>query len=158
MLFVRPVERPPTHMQQRVAAPGPPIDLRTVEALRERAAANWEAVRKKVAADEKAALHERYRQEDIIACAGKGLGMYEPKFLSDPKSLTQMWAEFERTVSPDFPLVRAIEQRNEPRMVSYSNNIFDKSFNSSFLRGFRIFDAAQLATGAAVRTAVLEVD
>jgi hypothetical protein len=34
MLFVRPVERPPPHMQQRVAAPGPPIDLRTVEADR----------------------------------------------------------------------------------------------------------------------------
>ena len=32
MLFVRPVERPPPHMQQRVAAPGPPIDLRTVKA------------------------------------------------------------------------------------------------------------------------------
>jgi hypothetical protein len=46
--------------------------------------------------------------------------------------------------------VRAIEPRNEPRMVSYSNNIFDNSFNDSFIRGFRIFNAAQLATGAEV--------
>ena len=68
-------------------------------------------------------------------------------------------ASFERTVLPDFPaLVIAIEQRNEPRMVSYSNNIFDKSFDSPFLRGFRIFNAAPLATGAAVHTPVIEVD
>ena len=70
----------------------------------------------------------------------------------------ELWAQFERTLSPDFPLVRGLEQRNEPRTVSYSNNIFDKSFDSPFLRGFRIFNAAPLATGAAVQTEVVEVD
>jgi hypothetical protein len=68
----------------------------------------------------------------------------------------------QRTASSGALLLAApvidLEPRNEPRMVSYSNNIFDNSFNNSFVRGFRIFNAAQLATGAAVDTAVIEVD
>ena len=143
-------------MQQRVAAPGPPIDLRTVEALRERAAANWEAVRQKAAADEKAALHERYRQEDIIACARNGLGMSETKFLPHPKSLTDMWAEFERCVTlAPVPAVEPFVERmlcSEP--LVYKNNIFD----NSFVYGSRMCDEAQRSTGAAVRAAVVEVD
>ena len=153
MLFVRPVERPPPHMQQR-------MDLRTAEAAvqarREKAATNWEAVRQKAAADEKAALHERYRQEDMLACARKGLGMYEHKFLSDPKSLSQMWAEFERYVTrAPVPSVEPFVERmlcSEP--LVYKNNIFD----NSFVYGSRVGDEAQRATGAAVRAAVVEVD
>jgi hypothetical protein len=143
-------------MQQRVAAPGPPIDLRTVEALRERAAANWEAVRKQEAMEAKAALHERYRQEDIIACARQGLGMYAHKFLSDPKSLAQMWAEFERCVTrAPVPAVEPLVERmlcSEP--LVFKNNIFD----TSFVYGSRVCDEAQRATAAAVRAAVVEVD
>jgi hypothetical protein len=130
MLFVRPVERPPTHMQLRIAAPGPLVDLRTVEAawvqaLRERAAANWKDVRKQEALEVKAALHERYRQEDIIACARQRLGMYEHKFLSGPNTLTQAWSELDRYVTP--APVRSVHDM-------YANNIFGQSFNSSFLR------------------------
>ncbi len=62
----------------------------------------------------------------------------------------------QRTASSG-PLLLAMPVR-EPRMLSYSNNIFDNSFNDSFVRGFRVVDPAQLATGAAVDTAVIEVD
>jgi hypothetical protein len=162
MLFVRPVERPPPHMQQRIAAPGPRVDLRKpeaacVQAQRERAAASWEAVRKQEAADEKAALHERYRQQDIIACARKGLGMYEHKFLSGPNTLTQAWAELELLFQP--APVPAVEPRVERMLCSetliYKNNIFD----NSFVYGSRVCDAAQRAeTRPPARTAVIEVD
>ena len=165
MLFVRPVERPPPHMQQRVAAPGPPIDLRTVEALRERAAANWEAVRKQEASAAKAALHERYRQEDILACARKGLGiygMYEHKILHSPNTLAQAWAELERYVPPSWartgPSVQDMYANHIfdqsfcssfPRTVSYSSNVSANSSLHTFCRGSRTLDAAQ---------AVIEVD
>ena len=167
MLFVRPVERPPTHMQQRVAAPGPRVDLRTYQAQRERAAANWEAVRKQEASAAKAALHERYRQEDILACARKGLGMYgmyEHKFLHSPNTLTQAWAELERYVPPSWartgPSVQDVYANHIfgqafcssfPRTVSYSNNILDNSQlrPPSFARGSRTVAAAQV---------VIEVD
>jgi hypothetical protein len=169
MLFVRPVERPPTHMQLRIAAPGPPVDLRKAQraktadnweavrkAQRAKAAANWEAVRKQAAADEQAALHERYRQEDMLACALKSLGMHDLKFASDPKSKAQMWAEFERCVTrAPVPAVEPFVERmlcSEP--LIYKNNIFD----NSFVYGSRVCDETQRATGAAVRAAVVEVD
>jgi hypothetical protein len=147
-------------MQQRVAAPGPPIDLRTVEAAvqarRKKAAFNWEAVRQKAAADEKAALHERYRQEDMLACALKSLGIHDLKFASDPKSKAQMWDEFERCVTrAPVPAVEPFVERmlcSEP--LIYKNNIFD----NSFVYGSRMCDEAQRTTGAAVRAAVVEVD
>jgi hypothetical protein len=159
MLFVRPVERPPPHMQQRIAAPGPCVDLRTaepawVQAQRERAAANWEAVRKQEALAAKAALHERYRQEDILACARKGLGMYEHKFLSGPNTLTQAWAELERLFQP--APVRSVHDVYANhifgqsfnscflRTVSYTNNILDNSVPPSFSRGSRTVAAAQV--------------
>jgi hypothetical protein len=132
MLFVRPVERPPTHMQQRIAAPGPLVDLRTVEAawvqaLRERAAANWEAVRKQEALE-----------------------------LSGPNTLTQAWSEFERYVTrAPVPAVEPFVERmlcSEP--LVYKHNIFD----NSFVFGSRVCDEAERATGAAVRAAVVEVD
>jgi hypothetical protein len=136
----------------------------------------------------------RYRQESRMICGlldnfdtcdrdfFRGFRIFHPV-----DELREVWAEFERTVSPDFPLptgtfagpfVRPVErppthmqQRiaspgplllampvREPHAVSYSNNIFDNSFNDSFVRGFRIFNAAPLATGAAVHTPVIEVD
>jgi hypothetical protein len=52
--------------------------------------------------------------------------------------------------------VRALEQRNEPRTVSYSSNILDTSPLNSFFRGSRTFDTAQFVVGAAVP--VIEVD
>jgi hypothetical protein len=119
-----------------VAAPGPRVDLRTaepacVQAQRERAAANWEAVRKQEVLAAKAALHERYRQEDIPACARKGLGMYvmyEHKILHSPNTLTQAWAELERYVPPSWA-------RTGPSVQDvYANHIFDQAFNRSFLR------------------------
>ena len=170
MLFVRPVERPPPHMQQRVAAPGPRVDLRKpeaacVQAQRERAAASWEAVRKQEALAAKAALHERYRQEDILACARKGLGMYgmyEHKILHSPNTLTQAWAELERYVPPSWartgPSVQDMYANHIfgqsfcssfLRTVSYSNNMLSRAPPPSFSRGSRTVAAAQ---------AVIEVD
>jgi hypothetical protein len=61
-----------------------------------------------------------------------------------------------RAIEP--PPVIDLEPRNEGRTVSYSNNISDNSFINSFASGSRTFDPAQLATGAAVDTAVIEVD
>ncbi len=52
-------------------------------------------------------------------------------------------------------MVIAIEQRNEPRMVYYSNNILDKSLNS-FSCGERTFDTAKFGSGAADLTHRLE--
>ena len=103
--FVNPVERPPTHMQQRVLA----VRVRAIE----------------------------------------------PPPEQPVDELLEMSAQFDRFMNgPEIDL----EPRSEPRMVFYSDNIFDNSFNNSFVRGFRIFNAAQLATGAAVQTEVVEVD
>jgi hypothetical protein len=151
-------------MQQRVAAPGP-RDLRTYQTQRERAAANWEAVRKQEALAAKAALHERYRQEDILACARKGLGMYGMyghKILHSPNTLTQAWAELERYVPPSWartgPSVQDVYanhifgqafNRSFPRTVSYSNNMLSRAPPPSFSRGSRTVAAAQV---------VIEVD
>ena len=73
------------------------------------------------------------------------------------------WADFERTVLwPAIPQRGAGDEAAGPRMppiiVSvhhmYANNVFLPSFVS----GFRVVGPAQLATGAAVDTAVIEVD
>jgi hypothetical protein len=56
----------------------------------------------------------------------------------------ELWAVFERTVSPAFPapvIALDLEQRSEPRTVAYSSNISDNSSLSSFLPGFRTLDA-----------------
>jgi hypothetical protein len=128
----------------------------------------------------------RYRQESRMICGlvdnfdtcdrdfFRGFRIFHPV-----DELREVWAEFERTVTfagllvrpverppPHMqlriaapgPLVRALEQRNEPRTVSYSSNILDTSPLNSFFRGSRTFDAAQFVAGAAVHTAVIEVD
>jgi hypothetical protein len=121
--FVNPVERPPTHMQQRTASSGSLLLAVPVRAI------------------EPPPVH-------VI-----DTNMQIPSMYVD--ELLETWAQFDRFVNgPEIDL----EPRSEQRMVFYSNNILDNSFDDSFVRGFRIFNAAQLATGAAVQTEVVEVD
>ena len=53
----------------------------------------------------------------------------------------ELWAVFERTVSPAPVIALDLEQHNEPRTVAYSSNISDNSSLSSFLCGARTLDA-----------------
>jgi hypothetical protein len=117
--FVDPVERPPTHMQQRTGSSGSlllDVPVRAIEPP-------------PVHVDTNMQIRSMYVDE-----------------------LLETWAQFDRLVNgPEIDL----EPRSEPRMVFYSNNILDNSFDDS---GSRIFNAAQLATGAAVQTEDVQVD
>ena len=76
---------------------------------------------------------------------------------SQSQSMTEMWAAFERVVTPE---LRAIEPRMEPRTVfsvyhMHINDIFD----GSFVRGSRTFNLLLSAeAGPAEETPVIEVD
>jgi hypothetical protein len=93
-----------------------------------------------------------HMQQRVLAVRVRAI---EPPHVQPVDELLETWAQFDRFVNG--PVID-LEPRSEPRMVYYSNNILDNSFDDSFVRGFRIFNAAQLATGAAVQTEVVEVD
>jgi hypothetical protein len=93
-----------------------------------------------------------HMQQRVLAVRARAI---EPPPEQPVDELLETWAQFDRFVNG--PAID-LEPRSEPRMVFYSNNILDNSFDDSFVRGFRIFNAAQLADGAAVQTEVVEVD
>lgn len=108
-------------------------------------------------------MHTAKRQEMLLQAEALDvmgrlhIAMSSLRMQPESQNMTEMWAAFERVVTPE---LRAIEPRMEPRTVfsvyhMHINDIFD----GSFVRGSRTFNLLLSAeAGPAEETPVIEVD
>jgi hypothetical protein len=114
--------------------------------------------------DEYMAEREQMRQEaqELAAMLQAALSNLSRRFPDNVPTLSEMWADFERFAGIDMEHRRAGNEaaglRMPPIIVSVHHRYANNVFLPSFVGGFRVVGAAQLATGATVDTTVLEVD
>ena len=96
---------------------------------------------------------------DVVARLHLAMSRLRMQPASQSQSMTEMWAAFERVVTPELRVIEPrIEPRNERRMVFSVYHIHD-IFDDSFVRGSRTFNLLLSAeAGPAEETPVIEVD
>jgi hypothetical protein len=114
--------------------------------------------------DEYTAEREQMRQEaqEMAVMVQLALSDLRRRCTDNGPTLNEMWADFERFTGIDMQHRRAGNEvtgiRMPPVIVSVHHRYANNVFLPSFVGGFRVIGPAQLATGAAGQTEVLEVD